>query len=169
MIGLLNISVISRRLALDFSDFFSEGYAFDKIRGNLTFREGNLTTEDLRIKGPSANIEIDGRTGIVARDYDQRVTVTPHVSGGLPWLEIPMGPAGVGGIYILGKIAEKIGIPVDEAVDRVVEVTYHMTGSWDDPKIEPVAGKAAETEPATQASKDDPENASDNEPDEEFP
>lgn len=169
LIGLLNISVISRRLALDFSDFFSEGYAFDKIRGNLAFRDGNLTTEDLRIKGPSANIEIEGRTGIVARDYDQLVTVTPHVSGGLPWLGIPMGPAGVGGIYILGKIAEKIGIDVDKAVDRVVEVTYHMTGSWDDPKIEPVAGKAAEAESATQASKGDPENESGNEPDEEFP
>ena len=151
LVGLLNISVISRRLALDFSDFFSEGYVFDKIRGNLNFKDGNLTTEDLRIKGPSADIEIDGRTGIVAKDYDQMITVTPHVSGGLPWLGIPMGPAGVGGIYILGKIAEKIGIHVDKAVDKVVEVTYHMTGSWEDPKIEPVSQKAAETEPSSQS------------------
>ena len=151
LIGLLNISVISRRLSLDFSDFFSEGYVFDKIRGNLAFRDGNLTTEDLRIKGPNANIGIEGRTGIVDKDYDQLITVTPHVSGGLPWLGIPMGPAGVGGIYVLGKIAEKIGIDVDKAIDKVVEVKYHMTGSWDDPKIEPVAQKAAETEPSLQS------------------
>lgn len=152
LVGLFNLGEISRRLAFDFSDVFAKGHVFDKICGNLVFKDGNLTTEDLRIKGPSADIEIAGRTGIVARDYDQRITVTPHVSEGLPWLAIPMGPVGVGGVYILGKIAKKVGIHVDKAVDKVVEVEYHMTGSWDSPEIEPVAQKAASTEPSLQAS-----------------
>lgn len=147
LVGLFNLAEISRRLTLDFSDFFSEGYVFDKIRGTLVFEDGNLTTENLRFNGPSADMQIAGRTGIVARDYDQIITVTPHVTGGLPWLGIGLGPVGVGGIYILGKIGEKVGIDVDEVVDKVVEVKYHMTGSWDDPLIEPVAQKIAESEP----------------------
>ena len=147
LVGLLNLAEISRRLTLDFSDFFSEGYVFDKIRGTLVFKDGNLTTENLRFDGPSADLQIAGRTGIVARDYDQIITVTPNVTGGLPWLGIGLGPVGVGGIYILGKIGEKVGIDVDEVVDKVVEVKYHMTGSWDDPQIEPVAQKIAESEP----------------------
>ena len=152
LIGLFNLAEISKRLAFDFSDVFAEGYAFDKIRGNLVFKDGNLTTGDLLIKGPSADIEIDGRTGIVARDYDQIITVTPHVSGGLPWLGISMGPVGVGGIYIFGKLAKKVGIPVDKVIDKVVEVKYHMTGSWDNPEIQPVAQKVASTEPSSQTS-----------------
>ncbi len=147
LVGLFNLAEVSRRLTLDFSDFFSEGYVFDKIRGTLVFEDGNLTTENLRFDGPSADMQIAGRTGIVARDYDQIITVTPHVTGGLPWLGIGLGPVGVGGIYILGKIGEKVGIDVDEVVDKVVEVKYHMTGSWDDPQIEPVAQKIAESEP----------------------
>ncbi len=147
LVGLLNLAEVSRRLTLDFSDFFSEGYVFDKIRGTLVFKDGNMTTENLRFDGPSADMQIAGRTGIVARDYDQIITVTPHVTGGLPWLGIGLGPVGVGGIYILGKIGEKVGIDVDEVVDKVVEVKYHMTGSWDDPLIEPVAQKIAESEP----------------------
>ena len=147
LVGLFNLAEISRRLTLDFSDFFSEGYVFDKIRGTLVFEDGNLTTENLRFDGPSADMQIAGRTGIVARDYDQIITVTPHVTGGLPWLGIGLGPVGVGGIYILGKIGEKVGIDVDEVVDKVVEVKYHMTGSWEDPLIEPVAQKIAESEP----------------------
>lgn len=147
LVGLFNLAEVSRRLTLDFSDFFSEGYVFDKIRGTLVFEDGNLTTENLRFDGPSADMQIAGRTGIVARDYDQIITVTPHVTGGLPWLGIGLGPVGVGGIYILGKIGEKVGIDVDEVVDKVVEVKYHMTGSWEDPQIEPVAQKIAESEP----------------------
>lgn len=148
LVGLLNLAEISRRLTLDFSDFFSEGYVFDKIRGTLVFKDGNLTTEDLRFDGPSADMQIAGRTGIMARDYDQIITMTPNVTGGLPWLGIGLGPVGVGGIYILGKVGEKVGIDVDKVVDKVVEVKYHMTGSWEDPQIEPVAQKIADSEPA---------------------
>lgn len=147
LVGLLNLAEISRRLTLDFSDFFSEGYVFDKIRGTLVFKDGNLTTEDLRFDGPSADMQIAGRTGIMARDYDQIITMTPNVTGGLPWLGIGLGPVGVGGIYILGKVGEKVGIDVDKVVDKVVEVKYHMTGSWEDPQIEPVAQKIADSEP----------------------
>ena len=148
LVGLINLAEITRRLTLDFSDFFSEGYVFDKIRGTLVFKDGNLTTEDLRIDGPSADMEISGRTGIVTRDYDQFITVTPNVTGGLPWLGIGLGPVGVGGIYILGKIGEKVGIDVDKVVDKVVEVKYHMTGSWENPEIEPVERKIADLVPS---------------------
>lgn len=147
LVGLINLAEISRRLTLDFSDFFSEGYVFDKIRGTLVFKDGNLTTEDLRFDGPSADMQIAGRTGIMARDYDQIITMTPNVTGGLPWLGIGLGPVGVGGIYILGKVGQKVGIDVDKVVDKVVEVKYHMTGSWEDPQIEPVAQKIADSEP----------------------
>ena len=147
LVGLINLAEISRRLTFDFSDFFSEGYVFDKIRGTLVFKDGNLTTEDLRFDGPSADMRIAGRTGIMARDYDQIITMTPNVTGGLPWLGIGLGPVGVGGIYILGKVGQKVGIDVDKVVDKVVEVKYHMTGSWEDPQIEPVAQKIADSEP----------------------
>ena len=85
-IGLVNLAEISKRLSLDFKDFFSKGYVFDKIRADLLFKDGNLTTDNLKIKGSSADILIQGRTGLIAKDYDQVITVTPHISGGLPWV-----------------------------------------------------------------------------------
>ncbi len=136
LVGLFNLGEISRRLSLDFTDFFSKGYTFEKIRGDLFFKDANLTTENLSIKGPSADILIEGRTGIAARDYDQVVTVTPHVAGGLPWVGLAVGgPIGAVGVYIGEKVASKIGIDVN----KVTEVKYSLTGSWDDPKIEPIA------------------------------
>lgn len=136
LVGLFNIGEISRRLSLDFTDFFSKGYTFEKIRGDLLFKDANLTTDNLSIKGPSADILIEGRTGIVARDYDQIVTVTPHVAGGLPWVGLAVGgPIGAVGVYIGEKVASKIGLDVN----KVTEVKYSLTGSWDDPKIEPIS------------------------------
>ncbi len=141
LIGLVNLGEISRRLSLDFTDFFSKGYSFEKIRGDLQFKDANLTTENLKVKGPSADILIQGRTGITAKDYDQIVTVTPHVSGGLPWIGLAVGgPLGAVGVIVGEKIAKTIGVDVD----KVTEVKYSMTGSWEDPKLEPIARKVAE-------------------------
>ncbi|QMU60324.1 MAG: TIGR02099 family protein [Gammaproteobacteria bacterium] len=141
LVGLFNFGEISKRLSLDFTDFFSKGYAFEKIRGDLKFENANLTTENLKINGPSADLLIQGRTGIEAQDYDQVVTVTPHVSGGLPWIGLAVGgPLGAVGVLVGEKIAKSIGVDVN----KVTEVKYTMKGSWQEPVIEPIAQKIAE-------------------------
>ena len=155
LIGLVNLSEISRRLSLDFTDFFSKGYSFEKIRGDLMFKDANLTTDNLRIRGPSADILIQGRTGIADKDYDQIVTVTPHVSGGLPWIGLAVGgPLGAVGVIVGEKIAKSIGVDVD----KVTQVQYSMTGSWDDPKVEAIARQVAEKKsiPQGQPSPENP-------------
>ena len=140
LVGLFNLREITRRLSLDFTDFFSKGYSFEKIRGDLQFKNANLTTENLKIKGSSADLLIQGRTGIEARDYDQVVTVTPHVSGGLPWIGLAVGgPLGAVGVIVGEKIAKSIGVDVN----KVTEVKYSMKGSWEEPVIEPISQKVA--------------------------
>ena len=141
-IGLINLGEISKRLSLDFKDFFSKGYVFDKIRADLLFKNGNLTTDNLKIKGTSADILIQGRTGLIAKDYDQTITVTPHISGGLPWVGLAVGgPIGAVGVIVGEKVAESIGVDVN----KVTQVKYSMTGTWDDPKLEAISKKVAET------------------------
>ena len=61
--GLLSLTEIPRRLALDFTDFFKSGLAFNQITGSFTLDGGNAYTEDLRIDGPAAEIRVRGRTG----------------------------------------------------------------------------------------------------------
>jgi len=140
LVGLFNLGEITRRLSLDFTDFFSKGYSFEKIRGDLEFKNANLTTDNLKIKSPSADILIQGRTGIAAKDYDQVVTVMPHVSGGLPWIGLAVGgPLGAVGVLVGEKIAKSMGIDVN----KVTEVQYSMKGSWQDPDIQPLAQKIA--------------------------
>src|SRR5690606_24788631 len=65
--GLLSLSEIPRRLALDFSDFFGSGLAFNRIEGRFVFDDGQAITDDLLIDGPAAEIHIRGRTGLKAQ------------------------------------------------------------------------------------------------------
>ena len=147
LVGLFNLGELSKRLSLDFRDIFSKGYVFDEIRGDLLFKNSNLTTENLSIEGRSADILIVGRTGIVAKDYDQVVTVKAHVSGSLPLIGLAIaGPLGGLGTWVVEKAGKAVGMDLD----KITETKYSMTGSWDDPRIEPIVQKVVKATPYAQ-------------------
>jgi uncharacterized protein (TIGR02099 family) len=128
--GLFNLGALNRRLALDFTDLFAKGYAFDSIDGRFSMAEGNAEAEEVVLRGPSANLEISGRTGLVTRDYDQVVTVTPKVSSALPLAgAIAGGPV----VAVALLVAEKV---MGEEVNKLIRFQYRVTGSWDAPDIQ---------------------------------
>ena len=135
LFGLLSIQTLPRRLSLDFSDLVNEGLQFDNIKGHFSVTDGQAFTNDLSMSGPSVQIAVSGRTGLVDKDYDQIVTVTPSISSTLPVAGAVFGPLGVGvgaAIYFAGEIFESI--PAE--IDKLLQVKYSITGSWDDPKVE---------------------------------
>jgi uncharacterized protein YhdP len=129
LFGLVSLQAIPRRLALDFSDFFSKGLAFDSISGRFELRDGNAYTDDLALTGPAADIRVRGRTGLRQRDYAQDLDVTPRVGGVLPVVgALAGGPVGgVAGIVIQNVLSTPI--------DQMVNAKYKVTGSWDRPEI----------------------------------
>ena len=84
--------------------------------------------------GPSGNIMISGRTGLVTEDYDQIATVIPKVSDSLPVASALFGPVGVGVgavLFVAGELFESI--PTN--IDKILTQQYSIKGSWEDPKI----------------------------------
>ncbi|MBK7331933.1 MAG: hypothetical protein IPI87_05930 [Betaproteobacteria bacterium] len=55
LLGVLSLQALPRRIAPDFRDVFSEGFAFDRIDGNVRIARGVMTTDDLRLVGPAAS------------------------------------------------------------------------------------------------------------------
>lgn len=140
--GLLGIHTLVRRLTLDFSDLTDKGFAFDTIAGDFELKEGNAHTRNLVIDGPSAMIKVDGRTGLVAQDYDQVVTVSPKISETLPATgALVGGPAGaaVGSVLLLyQKLFQEEGL----AATR-----YQLSGGWEDPQLEEILPNVPVHEP----------------------
>jgi len=135
LFGLLSLQSLPRRLSLDFSDLFNEGFAFDRIHGTFTIEGGHAYTNDLTMEGPSALITVTGRTGLIDRTYDQVVTVVPQLSDSLPVASALFGPVGIGVgavIFLTGKVFKSI----PEQIDRMLGYQYSVTGSWEDPIVE---------------------------------
>ncbi len=139
LFGLLSLQALPRRLSLDFTDLFSEGLSFDHILGDFSIEKGNAYTNNLTMAGPSANIDITGRTGLVDQDYDQIVTVTPQVANSLPVASALFGPIGVGVgavIFLAGEIFESL----PKQIDKLLRYKYTIKGSWEDPVVEQFTG-----------------------------
>lgn len=135
LFGLLSLQTLPRRLSLDFSDLFGKGFTFDQIEGTFTIESGNAYTNNLSMTGPSAKIEITGRTGLIDKDYDQIVTVIPQVSDTLPLASALFGPIGVGVgavIFLAGELFDTI----PRQIDKILRYQYTISGSWDNPVVE---------------------------------
>ncbi len=128
--GLFSIRELPRRLSLDFGDVFRSGYSFNSIKGTIRFADGNARSNKLTLLGPAADIVIDGRVGLQQRDYDEVVTVTPHVGTALPVVgALAGGPVGAAaGLALQGLLGKDM--------NRSSAVRYHVTGSWDEPVIQ---------------------------------
>lgn len=151
LFGLLNLREIPRRLILDFRDFFSQGLRFNSIEGEFALNVGEAYTDNVLLKSSSADILFTGRTGLIMRDYDQMVEVTPRLGGTLPVVgAIAGGPAGAAA----GLIAQGI-----LRVDQATRTVYRVSGSWDEPVIvkqEPAReprGRRADPDPGAGADR----------------
>ncbi len=132
VLGLLSLDALSRRLRLDFGDVLKKGYTFDSIVGSFELGDGQAITHDLVVDGPSGHIEIGGRIGLVARDFDQVVQVIPKLDSTLAIAgTIAGGP--VGGLATL--IAQRL---LSDEIDQINRFEYSVTGSWDKPKLTPL-------------------------------
>ncbi len=127
LFGLFSLQALPRRLMLDFRDLFGKGFRFDSIEGDIHLGDGSAKTRHLLLEGPTARIAVSGRTGYVARDYDQHILVIPgdgsnlFVAGALAW-----GPQAGALIWMAEKLLR---------LDKVAQYVYHVTGSWDNPVI----------------------------------
>ena len=99
LLGLLSVTALPRRLALDFRDVFNEGMAFDAIKGDFRIGSGSAYTCNLGLTGPVADVGIVGRTGLGNRDYEQLAVVRPKVSNMLTVGGVVLGGP-VGGVTI---------------------------------------------------------------------
>ncbi len=159
MLGILNIGALQRRLSLDFSDLFGQGYRFESIIGDLALARGEARIDGFEIQGPAADIAVTGQADLKARRFDQLATVTPKISTGVAVASAVVGGPLVGAaVYLVDRVT-------GGAIDSIGRYQYRITGPWDDPQISPVSGKAAvatdESGPAPSALGAGPDAAAD--------
>ncbi len=130
VLGLLSVAQLPKRLTLDFRDFFSKGFAFNRIDGHVRVAGGSARSDDLRIDGPAAQIRIRGAADLRAQTFDQTIEVLPKAGNLLTVAgAIAGGPVGAA----IGAAANAV---LDKPLRQLAAKTYRVTGPWKDPKVE---------------------------------
>jgi len=137
LLGLLNIFRLTNRLAFDFDDVYRKGFSFDSIKGDFEFLNGAGSMKKFEVSAPAADMTMFGSIGMVKHDYGLLMRVKPHTdtltfAGGalLGGVVVGAGLALVQKVFDLGVIGHNV---------------YSITGTWDDPVIEKIVEKTADT------------------------
>lgn len=133
LLGILSLQALPRRIALDFRDVFSEGFAFDQITGTVHMERGAAYTKDLRMSGPAAKVRMSGVADLARETQNLRVTIEPRLEDTLAVAGALLGGPVVGvGAMIASKVLKN---PISQAAS----FEYAITGAWADPVIAKVA------------------------------
>ena len=126
LFSVLTLQNLPRRLTFDFRDVFSSGFTFDKIGANVRIDEGIMRSDDFRIEGPTALVEMNGETNLQKETQHLKVKVTPYVSDSLSIAALAGGPIVGAATYIAQKLLK-------DPLNQIAASEYEFVGTWDNP------------------------------------
>ena len=135
LLGVLSLQSLPRRLALDFRDVFTDGFAFDFVRGDVKIDQGIASTNNLQMKGVNAAVLMDGQADIAKETQKIRVIVVPEINAGTASLIAAAINPAIG----LGTFLAQVFLrgPLIEAATQ----EFLIDGTWLDPQVTPVKRK----------------------------
>lgn len=132
LLGVLSLQSLPRRLILDFRDVFQQGFAFDRIDGDVKVTQGVADTRNLRMRGVQAVVLMEGQADLAQETQNLRVFVIPEINAGTASLAYAAINPAIGlGTFIAQILLRKT---VVEANTR----EFTVKGSWADPQVERV-------------------------------
>jgi len=126
VLGLFSIQTLPKRLLLDFSDLYKKGLEFDSISGHFDISDGDAYTSDFLMEGSVVSASLAGRIGMVAQDYDQLIKVQVHVADFISF------------VGLLVSSPWSVILPQLFKDEFKTTLKYSLSGSWGDPKLEPL-------------------------------
>ena len=132
LLRLVSFDALLRKLKLDFSDTFGQGFYYDSIRGNGKFKDGILSTNDLLVDGLAADIAMDGNVNLVTRRIDMQAVIAPEISA----------TVGVATAFVINPVVGAAVFAASRVLaplwNKISLIRYNITGSLDHPTINEV-------------------------------
>ena len=129
LLGVLNLQALSRRLTLDFNDIFSDGFAFDFVRGDIRIEQGVAFTNNLQMKGVVAGALIEGSADLAHETQDLKVVVVPEINAGTASLYVATINPLVG---LTSYLAQMV---LSKPLVRAGTTEFHVDGTWASPRV----------------------------------
>jgi uncharacterized protein YhdP len=135
LLGVLSLQSLPRRLTLDFRDVFSEGFAFDFLRGDVNIVQGIARTNNLQMKGVNAAVLMEGQADIAKETQSIKVVVVPEINAGSASLIATVINPIMGLSTFLAQMI--LRMPLIAATTQ----EFFIDGTWVDPRVTHVERK----------------------------
>ena len=129
LLSVLSLQSLPRRLALDFRDVFSDGFAFDFVRGDVRIAQGVATSNNLQMKGVNAAVLMEGRADIARETQDLHVVVVPEINA----MTASLVATAINPVIGLGSFLAQMFLrgPLIAAATQ----EFRVDGTWADPQV----------------------------------
>ena len=147
LLSVLSLQSLPRRLSLDFRDVFSQGFAFDFVRGDVTLSEGIASTNNLQMKGVNAAVLMEGSANVAHETQNLHVVVVPEINA----MSASLVATAINPVVGLGSFLAQMFLrgPLMQAATQ----EFSIDGTWAEPRVERIArskkGIPAAPAPAT--------------------
>ena len=129
LLSVLSLQSLPRRLALDFRDVFSEGFAFDFVRGDVHMQQGVARTNNLQMKGVNAAVLMEGQADVVNETQKLHVVVVPEINA----MTASLVATAINPVIGLGTFLAQAFLrgPLMAAATQ----EFRIDGTWADPEV----------------------------------
>ncbi|WP_145964266.1 YhdP family protein [Chromobacterium phragmitis] len=133
LLGALSLQSLPRRIRLDFTDVFSDGFAFDTLQGKASVNDGVFRSDKVEMKSPSAEVNIAGSVDLAKETQALKVKVVPHVAESVA---LAAGAALLNPVVGIATLAaQKV---LQDPVGKILSLEYEVSGSLKDPQVKRV-------------------------------
>lgn len=139
LLELLSLQSVQRlaTLSINPASLFKEGFPFDRLYGTLHIDKGIIDFNNYHVEGPAGNISIGGDVNLATEKLNLQAMVVPNLdmSGATIAAGIAINPIiGVGAFLTQWLLRNPLA--------RAMAVHYHVSGDWDEPKLDEVPAPA---------------------------
>ena len=136
LLELLSLQSLQRpKLEANPTSLLRDGFPFDTIRGHMKLSDGVLRTDGYKVNGPVAAIVLAGDVNVVQERWNLKAVVIPNLdaSGAAVVTALAVNP-------LIGLGAFVTQWLLKHPLASAMTMEYAVTGTWDDPKIDPLDG-----------------------------
>ncbi|EKS7794058.1 AsmA2 domain-containing protein YhdP [Edwardsiella piscicida] len=132
LLRLVSFDALLRKLRLDFSDTFGEGFYFDGIKGHIALHNGVMSTDDLLIDGLSADVAMNGTVNLVTQRIDMQAVIAPELSATVGVATaFAVNPVVGAAVFAASKVLAPLW-------NKISLIRYNISGGLDSPAIHEV-------------------------------
>ena len=103
LLSVVSLQTLPKVVTLDFTDIFSQGFAFDQISGNIEIAHGVAHTDNFNMDGSAARVEMKGDVNLAGETQQLDVRIFPAMSDSVALGTALVNPAIGLGAWVLQK------------------------------------------------------------------